>query len=88
MSISESSSVSCHRVENSVSRYRVNNTKLFCVRQVEEYKPTHGDTVSFVLLEKQTHITVFNTLSVSCERVVRVSAPKWLKSCGGSLMWK
>ena len=27
------------------------------------------------------HITVFNTLSVSCERVVRVSSPKWLKSC-------
>ena len=36
------------------------------------------------VLRMQTHITVFNTLSVSCERVVRVSAPKWLKSCGGS----
>ena len=37
--------------------------------------------VSFVLLENYAHITVFNTLSVSCERVMRVSSPKWLKSC-------
>ena len=62
--------------------------KLMCqeynrVRQVGKYKQ-QGNTESFVLLEKYAHITVFNTLNVSCERVIFVPSQKWLKSCGGS----